>query len=178
MPLLVSSWQGQIFNRRLLCFLYETVKEHHSFFLVYVEQNPSNPIVREMGSDFIHSVTYRSTRWHSNRPAELHGLDVLSDSPPVIRIWQRLEPLSNGFASTLRSVEDRWGALAGLCCRLCVRAIVLLCFPRLLQIFTFSVPYVVQSSKCENRPKCVVGARDARNVPQTPAESAVVKMQY
>ena len=138
-PVLVSSREGQIFNRRLLCFRFSHL----------CRTNPNNPIVREIGSDFLDSVTYRSTRWHSHRPAELHGLDVLSDSPPVIRILQRLEPLSNWFASSLRSVEDRWGALAGLCYVLCIRAIVLLCIPRPLQIVTFSVPYVVQSSKCE-----------------------------
>ena len=93
----ISSRQCQFFIRRLLCFLYETVEQHHSIPRINVEQDPSNPIVREMRSDFIDSVAYGSARWHSDRPAELDSLDVLSDSPPVIRIWQRLEPLSNWF---------------------------------------------------------------------------------
>jgi hypothetical protein len=44
----VSSRQGQIFIRRLLCLLYETVKQHHSIFCVDIEQDPSNPIVRKV----------------------------------------------------------------------------------------------------------------------------------
>ncbi len=99
MLILVSSRQGQFFNPRLLCFLYETVEQHHSIPRINVEQDPSNPIVCEMRSDFKNSLAQGSTRWHSNRPAELDGLDVLSDSLPVIRIWQRLEPLSNWFAT-------------------------------------------------------------------------------
>ena len=112
----VSSRQGQIFIRRLLCLLYETVKQHHSILCVDIEQDPSNPIVRKVRSDFKNSLAQGSTRWHSNRPAELDGLDVLSDSLPVIRIWQRLEPLSNWFATALRLIEDRRDALAGPCC--------------------------------------------------------------
>src|SRR5213080_835511 len=44
---LISSRQGQIFIRCLLCFLYETVEQHHSIPRVNVEQDPSDPIVRE-----------------------------------------------------------------------------------------------------------------------------------
>ena len=99
MLFLVSSRQGQFFIRCLLRFLYKTVEQHHSILRINVEQDACNPIVCEMRSDFKNSVTHNSTRRHSNRPAELDGLDVRSDSLPVIRIWQRLEPLSNWFAT-------------------------------------------------------------------------------
>ncbi len=142
MLVLVSSRQFQIFIRCLLCFLYETVQEHHSIPLINVEQDPSNPIVCEMSSDFIDSLTHGSTRWHSNWPAELYGLDVLSDSLPVLRIWQRLEPLSNRLATAFGSIEDCRDALAGLCCIFCVRAIALPWFLWFLHRH-LSVPYIV-----------------------------------
>lgn len=146
---------------------------------VDIEQDPGNPIVRKVRSDFKNSLAQRSTRWHSNRPAELYGLDVLSDSLSVIWKWQCLEPLSNRFATTLRSIEDRWDALAGGCCILCTRghrpSLVPSASSLTPQCTIYGTFLTMRSHLWMHRSRRV---KHGRNAPQTPAGSPVVKMQY
>lgn len=101
--------------------------------------------MRKTRADFIDAAAHRSANRHSDRPAELDRFDVLSDSLRVIRIGQRFEPLPDGLATALGSVEDRWHSLGGLRLALGTRAPSSL-FILWLPHRHLSVPYMVQSS--------------------------------
>ena len=82
MLLLVAARQTQILGRSPPGLLEESVQQHHPPELVDVEQNPRNPIPREVSPDLADSTFQMPARRHPERPAVL---DVIMSCPTRLR---------------------------------------------------------------------------------------------
>jgi len=108
----VCSRQIQILRRSFLCFLDEPVKKNHSVAPIDVKQHSRNAILRQPRSHFINRIPERPTNGHPDGPAKLDSLDILANPLPVLRKWQLLQPISDGFAAGLGPIEDRRNTFA------------------------------------------------------------------
>src|SRR5947209_2742804 len=107
MFVLVAPRQFQIVVRRLLCFLDESVEAPP----VDIKKHARDSVLGQARPHFMDAVAHWPANRHPNRPAELHGLDILSDAFPVIG-WQLLEPFSQPLSARFSAIEDRRNPLA------------------------------------------------------------------
>ena len=144
MFVLVAPRQFQIVVRRLLCFLDESVEQDHPAPPVDIKKHARDSVLGQARPHFMDAVAHWPANRHPNRPAELHGLDILSDAFPVIG-WQLLEPFSQPLSARFSAIEDRRN-------RLPCRSRVSDCKPGLGKGLGFlpterSVPYTVHIRK-------------------------------
>ena len=83
--LLVAARQTQILGGSPLGLLDKSVQQHHPSHLVDVEQNPRDPILCEVSSDFVNSIFQMPARRHPERPALLNRHNVMSDAFSILR---------------------------------------------------------------------------------------------
>jgi hypothetical protein len=84
MLVLVAPRQLQIFARCLLRFLDETMQQNHPAFPVDIEKYARDSVLTQARPHFVDAVAERLAYGHANGPAELHGLDILSDALPIL----------------------------------------------------------------------------------------------
>lgn len=85
MLILVLPRQLQIGVRCLLRLFDESMEQNHSASFVDIKKHPRNSILSQACPYLIDALAQGPANRHANRPAELYGFDVLSDSLPVIR---------------------------------------------------------------------------------------------
>ena len=93
MLILVAARQVQILVRRLLRFLDESVEQDHSAVFVDVKKDSRDSVLSQVRPHFIDPAAHWLENGHPNRPAELHGLNILSDALPILR-RKSFQPLS------------------------------------------------------------------------------------
>ena len=79
----VTPCQFQSLVRRLLRLLDESVQQDHPAFPIDVKKYARNSVLHQARPHFIDAVTQWSANGHSDRPAELHRLDILADTLPI-----------------------------------------------------------------------------------------------
>src|SRR5881394_3032013 len=111
MLILVASCQLQVLSRCLLSFFDEPVEQDHPSLLVDIEEHTCDSVLNQAGPHFINPATQRPATRHSNRPAKLHGLDILPDALPIL-CRKLLQPFPHRLSARLCAIEDRWNPLA------------------------------------------------------------------
>jgi hypothetical protein len=76
---LVLSRKLQIGFRSLLRLLDDPVEQDHPLPSVDVEEDPCNPVARQVRPHFVKPVAQWTAGWHADRPAKLDGFDIFSD---------------------------------------------------------------------------------------------------
>lgn len=85
MLILVAVRQVQIFLRRLLRFLDESMQQNHPAFLVDIKEHPRDSVLGQARPHFVDTVAQWPPNGHPYWPAELHRLDILADVLPIFR---------------------------------------------------------------------------------------------
>lgn len=134
-PAHVLSGQVQILLGSLARLLQEAVKKDHSALPVDVEEHACDPVVGQVCAHFVDAMAESFACGHSNGPAELDSLDVLSNAFPIFR-RKLFQPNSHRLAACLGAVENYRDSLSALRAR--VARVGSLIHPT-------SVPYLVQS---------------------------------
>jgi hypothetical protein len=111
MLILITTRQVQVLVRCLLRFLDKSVEQDHSALFVDVKENSRDSVLSQVRPHLVDPATHWPANGHPDRPAELHGLDILPDPFPVL--GRQPSPLPpHRLSACLRAIEDRRNPLA------------------------------------------------------------------
>jgi len=115
---LILPSQVQIRDWRRASFLEDAMEQDHSLPAIHIKEDARNAVPEQFCANFMETIAHRTASWHSNRPPEFNGLDILPDHTPIL-CGHRFEPGSYRFVSRFGAVKGSRNALLPNKCTMC-----------------------------------------------------------